>query len=405
MNNLTSGSLPLFRVAGIQVYLHWTWLLVGYFEVGSRVNRYETSAWNVIEYLGLFGIVLLHEFGHALACRQVGGQANQIVLWPLGGVAFVQPPPRPGALLWSIAAGPLVNVILIPVSVVAIVFARVTSLGADFPDLQHFLVSIGVINFVLLVFNLLPIYPLDGGQILRALLWFVIGPGRSLMVTGVIGLAGAAGMIVLAVFLQDKWLTFVALFVAWQAWRGFRTGAALQALQPTMDLLNHGLFAFRAGRHDEAVELYTKVIDAGGAPGVVATALTNRGLAESRRGNWQAAIEDNREATRLQPDLHSAHNNLAWLLAACPVEALRNGPEAIRHGTRACEGTGWRNPSFLATLAAAYAEAGDFGRAVHWHKRALANPAFQKMFGDDAAAGRLRLYEQGVPHRLPESGG
>jgi Zn-dependent protease len=58
---------------------------------------------------------LFHEFGHALACRQVGGQADLIVLWPLGGVAYVSPPPRPGALLWRIAAGPLVNVLLVPV--------------------------------------------------------------------------------------------------------------------------------------------------------------------------------------------------------------------------------------------------------------------------------------------------
>ena len=69
----------------------------------------------MLECLALFVIVLLHEFGHALACRQVGGQANQIVLWPLGGVAYVAPPPRPGPTLWSIAAGPLVNVALTPV--------------------------------------------------------------------------------------------------------------------------------------------------------------------------------------------------------------------------------------------------------------------------------------------------
>ena len=65
---------------------------------------------NVLEYLALFGIVLLHEFGHALACRQVGGTADRIMLWPLGGVAYVNPPSRPGATLWSLAAGPLVNV-------------------------------------------------------------------------------------------------------------------------------------------------------------------------------------------------------------------------------------------------------------------------------------------------------
>ncbi len=231
MNNIAAGSFPLFRIAGIQVYLHWTWLVVGYFEIVNRVNRYQSMTWNVIEYLALFGIVLLHEFGHALACRQVGGQANRIMLWPLGGVAFVQPPPRPGALLWSIAAGPLVNVILLPVTVIALVLANVAGLQNEYTDFVHFLGSITLINIVLLVFNLLPIYPLDGGQILQALLWFLIGHARSLMVSGIIGLAGAAGLIVLAlVRLQNQWLAVVAIFVAWQAWRGFRLGVRLQGL-------------------------------------------------------------------------------------------------------------------------------------------------------------------------------
>ncbi len=178
MNKLTGGSLPLFRVAGIQVYLHWTWLAVAWFEIGTRVNKYQSMVWNVVEYLTLFGIVLLHEFGHALACRQVGGQADRIMLWPLGGVAFVQPPPRPGALLWSIAAGPLVNVVLVPITVVAVLLAQSAGLPRTQPDFAHFLLSIAVINAVLLIFNMLPIYPLDGGQILQALLWFVVGRAR-----------------------------------------------------------------------------------------------------------------------------------------------------------------------------------------------------------------------------------
>src|SRR4051794_31558567 len=197
MNNPNAGSWPLFRIAGIQVFVHWSWLVVAYFEIVGRENEYQSMAWNVIEYLALFGIVLLHEFGHALACRQVGGQANRILLWPLGGVAFIQPPPRPGALLWSIVAGPLVNVMLIPVSVIGLVSVPVAWAQAS-PDPLHFLTSIAVINLALLIFNLLPIYPLDGGQILQALLWFVIGQARSLMVSGIIGLVGAAGLIVLA---------------------------------------------------------------------------------------------------------------------------------------------------------------------------------------------------------------
>jgi Zn-dependent protease len=406
MNKLTAGSLPLFRIRGIQVYLHWTWLLVAYFEIVNRVNRYQSMTWNVIEYLALFGIVLLHEFGHSLACRQVGGQANRIMLWPLGGVAFVQPPPRPGALLWSIAAGPLVNVILLPVTVLAFVVTSGTGLAIEHQDFVHFLFSIGVINFVLLIFNLLPIYPLDGGQILQALLWFVVGRARSLKISAVIGLVGAAGLIALAlVRLQDNWLAVMAAFVGWQAWRGFRLGVRLEGLQPTLDLLNEGVSAVHSGRHDEAVELFTRVIDAGGEPGVLATALTNRGHVESRRGKWQRAIDDYREALRLQPKLATAHNNLAWLLAVCPVDALRNGQEAVEHASSACNATEWRNPSCLGTFAAACAEDGDFGQAVRWQKRALADPAYRKKYGEAAVSERLRLYEQGLPCRLPIHGG
>ncbi len=406
MNKLTAGSWPLFRIRGIQVYLHWSWLLVAYFVIVTRVNQYQSMTWNVFEYLALFGIVLLHEFGHALACRQVGGQANRIMLWPLGGVAFVQPPPRPGALLWSIAAGPLVNVVLIPITGMAALIAYLAGLGHEHPDFMQFLVSIAVINLVLLIFNLLPIYPLDGGQILQALLWFVIGQAKSLMVSGIVGFVAAAGVIFLAlVRLQNRWLAVLAIFVAWQAWRGFRFGARLHGLEPTVKLLSEASSAVRSGKHDEAAELFTKVIDAGGEPGVLATAHTNRGIAESRRGNWQRAIDDYREALRLQPNLAMAHNNLAWLLAACPVDTLRNGQEAVERATWACNATAWCNPSCLGTLAAACAEVGDFGQAIRWQERALGDPEYRKKYGDAIVSSRLLLYEQGLRCRLPMQGG
>jgi Zn-dependent protease len=404
MNNVTAGSFPLFRIAGIQVYLHWSWFIIAYFEIVNRVNRYQSLTWNVIEYLSLFGIVLMHEFGHALACRQVGGKADRIMLWPLGGVAFVQPPPRPGALLWSIAAGPLVNVVLVPFTATALVFASLAGWNDVYPDLAHFLFSITVINLGLLVFNLLPIYPLDGGQILQAVLWFFLGQARSLMVAGIIGLVGAAGFIALALWLRDQWLAILAAFVAWQAWRGFRMGSKLQRLQPTLDLLTQGASAVKLGKYDEAIELFTKVIDDGGEASVLAPAFTNRGLVESRLGRWQQAIADYDQALQLQPKLAAAHNNLAWLLATCPVDALRNGQVALEHATWACKATGWTVPNFLETLAAAYAEVGDFGRALQWQQRALADPGYRQTYGDDADA-CLRLYEQGLPYRLPQQGG
>src|SRR5271170_5937830 len=109
------GSFKIFKLAGITVYVHWMWLLAGLIYLQGPINQYSSMVWNVLEYLALFLIVLIHEFGHQLACRSVGGQTHDIVLWPLGGVAYVTPPQRPGAQLWSIAAGPLVNVILIPI--------------------------------------------------------------------------------------------------------------------------------------------------------------------------------------------------------------------------------------------------------------------------------------------------
>ena len=116
---MQNGSIKLFRLFGITVFLHWSWLLIAALFIPRLGDRFNSMIWGVLLYLSLFAIVTLHEFGHALACRSVGGQANRIVLWPLGGIAYVSPPHRPGAVLWSIVAGPLVNVLLVPVTLVA----------------------------------------------------------------------------------------------------------------------------------------------------------------------------------------------------------------------------------------------------------------------------------------------
>lgn len=204
------------------MFLHWSWFLVAAYEIQVRAGRYSSITWNALEYLALFLIVLLHEFGHALACRQVGGRANQIVLWPLGGVAYVDPPPRPGATLWSIAAGPLVNVALVPVLWVLLSLSRSLGWPLTIPDIHALLRSVFYINLLLLVFNMLPVYPLDGGQILRSLLWFVLGRARSLMVATVLGLIGAAGFIVFAFWRQSVWYGAMAVFMLMTCWSGLR---------------------------------------------------------------------------------------------------------------------------------------------------------------------------------------
>ena len=224
------GSVRLFQVAGINVFLHWSWFLVAAIEISSRSRVYSSLTWNILEYLALFLIVLTHEFGHALACRQVGGTANQIVLWPLGGVAFVNPPPRPGANLWSIAAGPLVNVVLVPIIFALGTGSRASGLAVAAPNLHALLRAVWSINWILLVFNLLPIYPLDGGQILRSLLWFVVGRARSLQVATVIGFIGAAGFVGLALWIHSVWFALMAGFMLMNCWGGWKQAQALSRL-------------------------------------------------------------------------------------------------------------------------------------------------------------------------------
>jgi Zn-dependent protease len=225
---IQNGSLRLFRIFGISVFLHWSWALIALYELQARTNTYTTQFWNIAEYLTLFAIVLLHEFGHALACRSVGGTAERIMLWPLGGVAYVNPPPRPGALLWSIAAGPLVNVVLVPITFVAMIGWGKPAFG-DSPDVYHYLSAIRYMNAALLVLNLLPIYPLDGGQILRAILWFFVGRIRSLTIAAAIGLVAGAAGVVLAAYTGEIWFVILAGFVGLQSWHGLKAARAMSA--------------------------------------------------------------------------------------------------------------------------------------------------------------------------------
>ena len=222
------GAIRLFKFSGIQVYLHFSWFIVAAWQL-TRENGYQSPIFAIYEYLALFGIVLLHEFGHSLACRQVGGSADHIVLWPLGGIAFVNPPRRPGAVLWSIAAGPLVNVALVPVIELIWIFAGHSGWRYDAPDTFQLIRMIRYINFGLLIFNLLPVYPLDGGQILRALLWFPLGEIRSLQIASVVGLIGGAGLGVLALLSWSIWTGILAFFILSRAIAGWQYAKAMIA--------------------------------------------------------------------------------------------------------------------------------------------------------------------------------
>jgi Zn-dependent protease len=216
------GSIRLFRVAGIDVFLHWSWFLVAIYEVQVWRSVFSSPIWAVLLYLGLFVLVTMHEFGHALACRQVGGRAERIVLWPLGGIAFVSPPPRAGAMLWSIAAGPMVNLLLLPILTYAQHAAGRAGWVNTNVDAYLVLLWLWRINLTLLLFNLLPIYPLDGGQIVRALLWFPLGQIRSLFIATGIGFVGGGALLLWAFSQRSIWIGIMAFFLLSQAVVGWR---------------------------------------------------------------------------------------------------------------------------------------------------------------------------------------
>lgn len=225
-----SGSIRLFRLAGVDVFLHWSWFLAAIWFLGGGDLSGERFIWSVAAYITLFVIVLIHEYGHALAARQVGGESKEIILWPFGGIAFAKVPPRPGAELWAVAAGPLVNVVLYPILYVILALAESNELYRSSPALFGYIATIFTLNKWLLIFNLLPIYPLDGGQILRALLWFKLGRAQSLRIATIIGFVGVAGLVVRAVINQSLFSAMIALFLAMECWRSYKHAQVLKQL-------------------------------------------------------------------------------------------------------------------------------------------------------------------------------
>ena len=130
-----------------------------------------------------------------------------------------------------------------------------------------------------------------------------------------------------------------------------------------------------------------------------AWAYGKRGIAYRQKGEWDKAVADAKKVIELEPDDPQGYNTAAWLLATCPKDAVRNGAEAITFATKACELTEWKRPFLFDTLAAAYAEAGQFDKAVEWQQKALADPdAFPPQTFKDCKR-RLELYKAGKPCR------
>src|SRR5262249_21961497 len=211
--------LELGRIAGIPIYLDMMFVLVllvfayPYFTAGST----QAMSAGFVIVVGLLLSVLLHELGHAFAGRPFKAHVSHIQLTGLGGIAhFERSLPR-SVLARTIIylAGPAVNFGL------WYGFAALAqqALIAGAPNLAFPLARLSVFNYILLVFNLLPAYPLDGGLTLDAWLGRLLGPVWSVRIVASLGLVVAAGLIALwALPARDLFLGFVAIFLGMTNW-------------------------------------------------------------------------------------------------------------------------------------------------------------------------------------------
>lgn len=205
------ASWKLGRVAGIDVFVHPTFLLVFLF---TDVIRNGPLA--ILLVLAVFGCVLLHEFGHALMARRFGIETEDITLYPIGGVARLRRLPRaPGAELLIALAGPAVNFAIVGM----LLLLRWVGLLDDLAETAtgFFLEQMIVVNLFLGLFNLIPAFPLDGGRVLRALLSGWLGRVQATHVAASIG-RGLAVLFGLSVLYTGYWIHLaLAIFVYFAA--------------------------------------------------------------------------------------------------------------------------------------------------------------------------------------------
>jgi Zn-dependent protease len=210
-------SWKLGEFAGIAVNIHATFLLIILWIVS--VTWTAESTWldivnAVIFILALFACVLLHEFGHALAARRFGIHTRDITLYPIGGVARLERmPEKPLQELWVAIAGPLVNV-----GIAALLFGWLY-LSASVMPIDGVGIREGnmaerlmVINIFLVLFNLIPAFPMDGGRVLRALLAMKLPFERATRIASYVGQAMAMIFGVWGIF-NNPFLIIIALFV------------------------------------------------------------------------------------------------------------------------------------------------------------------------------------------------
>lgn len=211
-------ALSLGKIAGIRILVHWTFLLlIGWivFREMRKGSDNITILITVAFVLALFLCVVLHELGHSLTARRYGIQTRKITLLPIGGVASLEKIPEdPKQELIVAAAGPAVNVVI---ALLLFLFAPIR--GFDPEELteginswQGFLYGLYNVNILLIVFNAIPAFPMDGGRILRSLLALKMGRLKATRIAASLGQLIAVGFVFTGLF-YNPFLVLIGIFV------------------------------------------------------------------------------------------------------------------------------------------------------------------------------------------------
>lgn len=210
-------SLYIGKPAGIKVFIHWTFILLiiwfSWMHLQQGHGLVEITM-GLLFLAALFACVTFHEFGHALMAQRYGIETRDINLLPIGGVARLERMPEdPKQELAVAIAGPAVNV-----AIAAGLYLLMLFLGQADIELGHhvtggnFLADLLVINIILVVFNLIPAFPMDGGRVLRALLAFKMKRSNATRVAAAVGQLLAIGFVFFGLF-YNPWLLFIGIFV------------------------------------------------------------------------------------------------------------------------------------------------------------------------------------------------
>jgi Zn-dependent protease/CBS domain-containing protein len=214
----STGSRWSFQVAtllGIPIRVHVTFLvlLVWFATMAAATSRDVRSELAFV--LGVFGCVVLHELGHAAMAKRFGVRTREIVLYPIGGVARLERMPGGVAELLIALAGPAVNVVLVALGAAVLVLRGIPpSLTMAFPwegaGLGQKLLWA---NLMLVLFNMIPAFPMDGGRVLRGLLSIGLGQDRATQIAALVGQAFAALFVVMGLWTAQFLLVFIGVFV------------------------------------------------------------------------------------------------------------------------------------------------------------------------------------------------